>query len=213
MNLLPYEAYTIETPQSPDAVAVCLLGQLRPKSWTNRWSAGLPYEGTVEPYHFQINRVVGWYTKARPVIISGAVQPTGTGSRIQITLRPDGTQLLSLVLVFTLWPAFVLWRFSALAGYLPMFLLLAYLSVSLSFQWEARKAKQFLSTALAAPPPVAAAAPAPYSAFTPPTPTQHLPGTWAADPAAPPRYDWQATPSPFADGAEHETQRLPPVVW
>ena len=211
MNLLPYEAYTLETPQSPAAVALCLLAQLRPRSWTHRWRAGAPYEGTVDSTHFQINRVVGWYTKARPAVIIGVVQPVGSGSRIAVTLRPDGVQLLSLALVFTLWPVLVIGRFSALTAYLPMFLLLAYLSVFLSFRWEARQAKRFLRAALAAPPPTYTPL-SPYSAFAAPAPTERLPQPLVGGTPASQRYGWEAAPPPWPPAAastEHETQRLP----
>ena len=212
MNLLPYEAYTLETPQSPAGVALCLLAQLRPPSWTNRRRVGAPYEGTVDSTHFQINRVVGWYTKARPAVISGVVQPVGSGSRIAVTLRPDGVQLLSLALVFTLWPVLVIGRFSALTAYLPMFLLLAYLSVFLSFRWEAHKAKRFLSAALVAPPPAYVPPLLPYSTAVPPAPTARLAQLWVGGTPESQRYGWEAAPPPWppaADSTEHETQRLP----
>ncbi len=209
MNPLPYEEYIISTPLAPAAIAMSLARRVRPQVWGNRWSSGAPYEGTVGPTSFLIQRITPWYSKARPLLILGEVQPSGLGSRIRVTLRPDWTQVLGLLVVFTVWPAFVVWRFSSLAAYVPILLLVAYLSVYLSFQWDARKAKAFLADALAgasadydAPAPTFASRPAGTAAADP----------WSAGVPESSGYGWSSSPPPAPDPSDHETQRLPPAV-
>jgi hypothetical protein len=199
-SLLPYEQYSIETALSPAQVAQALAAQVRTRTWINRWTSGAPYEGRVESYWFEIRRVMGWWTKARPPAVTGSVRPTALGSTIDVTIRPDTPQIVGLLLVPVLMFAFSLSVGArALLYMLPfgaIIFLIAYVSITLRFAREAEQARSFLQGALNSA-ELYAGVPAGYPSFPP---TQQLPGGWTA--SGP-----QGYAPPYADG--HDTQRLP----
>jgi hypothetical protein len=197
MSLLPYEQYTIQTALSPTQVAQTLAAQVRAKSWTNRWSAGAPYEGRVESYWFEINRVLGWWTKSRPPVVAGSVRPNALGSTIEVAIRPDTAQIVGLLLVPVL---FLTFSFSWGARYTLLFgaviFLVAYAATMIGFMREVAHARRFLQAALDnavlyTDMPVG---------YAPTLPTAQLSGWW-------PTIEPQQYSTPYGDG--HDTQRLP----
>ena len=87
MKLLPYDAFTIQTPDSLAIVLEKLAAHIEP-SKTFRWSFSrdhAPYEGRISDTGFEIHRIIHYRNSFLP-IIRGRFDPLPNGTAIHITM-------------------------------------------------------------------------------------------------------------------------------
>ncbi|MDQ2809688.1 MAG: hypothetical protein M3Z04_22665 [Chloroflexota bacterium] len=215
MRFLPYEHFTIDTRLAPHEVRARLAAQLRREARANSWRVGAPYTGWVRAADFQISPMTA-YRHAYLPIMRGAIRPTTAGSTLEIVMQLQewvlaiGIAWMGLSVVLSIMIVGGSLRDPSLlaACIIPgAMVVFGYGAYNIGFRGEAARAAEFLSDLLAHRSGV--------SSSSVSHPTQRLPLLWGGHTPAAQRYGWgvESPPlPPVAEGAEHETQRLPPVV-
>jgi len=150
--LLPYQKLLFNSPLSREELTRRLAREVS----KSRWGFALferrteLFEGTITSEGFKVSRIIRYRNSFLPVI-SGNFSPTANGVRVDVTLR-----LHRAVLAFSVvWFSFVVLGAAAVAlellrsrhpeSFMPLAMLaFSYLLVTLSFGFEARKARRLL---------------------------------------------------------------------
>src|SRR5579883_738093 len=88
VRLLPYDTFTLQTPDSLAIVLARMATQIEPPK-AMRWHISrnhLPYEGTLSETGFHISRIIHYRNSFLP-IIRGRFEPSPAGTAVQITMR------------------------------------------------------------------------------------------------------------------------------
>ncbi len=119
------------------------------------------FAGQFSDDHFKVERILPLYEKGSPAIIEGSFEPTASGTRVLITMRPKRRDEVGLFIWFAIAGALLL---VCLLGPLlnphihgnasfAMFMLLllgaGYAMVAVGFNMEVRKTRELLGEALA----------------------------------------------------------------
>lgn len=161
MAFFPYERLTFETDLTVSEVVAALSEYVEPKRfWRNPFSDNYKsYQGSVSAEGFRILRIIHQYQRNSFLpVIKGRLHPMTRGTHVEITMS-----LHPFVAVFTvLWLSFA--GTGLLAGVtawlteprdvmslMPVAMFaFGYLLCTLSFKWEARKERRFLTELLSA---------------------------------------------------------------
>ncbi|MDQ2809687.1 MAG: SoxR reducing system RseC family protein [Chloroflexota bacterium] len=211
MRLVPYEQFTLSTSLSPQQFVARLNETVKSPTLGNIWEGGPLYQGWVLPSRFEISPA-SYYRQEFLPIIRGRIQPTATGSSVAVELQMQGW--VRIFLLFWVVPLLLLvigtlcsnlgGRDSLGSLLVGVALLLFGHSVSLiAFQGQAQRVKQFFYNLVATTPTGGSAGNTAHPPVVLRHPTERLPLLWGGESPLP----------PAAEGAEHETQRLPPPPW
>src|SRR5690242_14915733 len=86
MSLLPYRAFTIETPLAPAVVQARLQGAVEGRQWLRLSRTHRPFEGVVEGPRFEVRRIIHYRNSFLPHV-RGAIEPAAAGARLVGTMR------------------------------------------------------------------------------------------------------------------------------
>lgn len=159
MRFPPVEHLQLTTALTPSEVVARLSEQVEP-SGVLRWlTTKRPYQGRVETNRFAISRVIYQRNSFLP-LIRGEIVPTGTGSRLNITMRLHGGVLGVLFVLGLFFSSVILVMAIAtalqgvpviLGAVMPVGLtLLVVVAGNAAFAKEARLGRDFLVAQLAA---------------------------------------------------------------
>ncbi len=161
MWFLPYEQLKIRTYLNPDEVRQKLNGAVSPnRPWFPFGSSDKPFYGEINENYFRVRRIISYRNDFLP-LIEGEIHPDGNGSVINLTIQIKKRTmaffgLFFLGLIFFIFDlGRILTNFltnpglakliSILDGFfwISLMLIVAYMMIFLSYQFEAIKAKNF----------------------------------------------------------------------
>jgi hypothetical protein len=100
--LVPWHRFTVDSPLPPRAALERLAREVGSGgNWFGFGGDGKPFRGNVERDGFQVTRVIGYRNSFLPVV-SGTVEPRGSGSRVRVEMRLHGFVMAFLPLFLLL---------------------------------------------------------------------------------------------------------------